>query len=93
MAIIIARPKMKPVITGLEKNSDMKPSRSSLATRKSNPTMIARPDASTMYSADPATARPPRIAAIMTAIVEVVVVITWRDVLNMAYPIIAAGAV
>jgi len=36
------------------------------------------------YSSDPATARPPKTAATMTAMVDVVVVITWREVVNKA---------
>jgi hypothetical protein len=52
--------------------------------RNSKPTMTARPDARTMYSSDQATAKPPRTAAIITAMVDVLVVITWREVVNKA---------
>jgi hypothetical protein len=81
----IASPKMKPSITGRDRNWVMKPSRNSPETTKSTPVSTARPAASAPYSAAFAGCSALTVEYTSTAVAEVPATTSCLLVPNTAY--------
>ena len=84
MAMTSARPKTKPVITDLERKSEMNPRRTIPARSRITPTVRARAAVSAAYLAASPAAMAPTTAADITAMVELAVTLSCRLVLKMA---------
>ena len=91
--IVSATPKMKPVMTDLERKSEMNPSRAIPPARSTSPTRSASAAVSARKSAASPAAMSVTIVAEVIAIVELTVTFTWRLDPNTAYPASAAKAV
>ena len=81
---VTATPMMKPVTTGLARNSEMKPRRATPAMTRSAPTMRASAALRVMKRIASPPARGVTSANDMMAIVELVVTRRWRLVPKMA---------